>query len=199
MIMSNEELTYEQVAKAAEVIIGRNERVTIERVRRLIGYGDMIQIVGFLRRWQKEKLAKKESSSEAQATEVTKPSLSETSEISKTPHLDEMEQDEVVVVVGNNGHKPRRRSQMFSFERLQKEPVVIQSLFWALHQIRQQKNGSIELHLLEKSHMTEMMLEVEAEIRKIKRQAKEEINQLMQEYCKMLLQFETERKALRSV
>ncbi|MCF6776676.1 DNA-binding protein [Thiotrichales bacterium 19X7-9] len=185
--MADQELTYEQVVEAAETIVKNNERVTIERVRRLIGYGDMIKIVNFLRRWQKDKSSQKEVETKAQPKGSAPPKTKKSS-------------DEVVVVVGNNGngYKGRhRRNQAFSFERLQQEPIAIQALFWALHQIRQHKNCAIEQHQLEKNSMNEMMMEVEDKIREIKRSAKEEINQIMQQHCKISLQFDTERKKLR--
>ena len=187
--MADQELTYEQVVVAAEAIVKKNERVTIERVRRLIGYGDMIKIVNFLRRWQKEKNAHKGAETKARQKE----SASIAPKAKKSA-------DEVVVVVGNNahGHKGRhRRNQLFSFERLQQEAIGVQALFWALHQVRQHKNCAIEQHQLEKNSMNEMIMDAEDKIRAIKRSAKEEINQLMQQNCKISLQFETERKKLR--
>ncbi|MCF6764170.1 DNA-binding protein [Thiotrichales bacterium 19S3-7] len=185
--MADQELTYEQVVIAAEKIVKNNERVTIERVRRLIGYGDMIKIVNHLRRWQKEKnltqAQDKKSHAETPRTQAKQSS------------------DEVVVVVNNtnaNNHKSRhRRNQAFSFERLQKESVAVQALFWALYQIRQQKNCAIEQYQLEKNSMNEMMMDVEDKIRAIKRSAKEEITKLMQQHYKISLNFQSERKKLR--
>ncbi|MCF6767372.1 DNA-binding protein [Thiotrichales bacterium 19S11-10] len=180
--MADQELTYEQVVQAAERILNRNERVTIERVRRMIGHGDMLQIVGFLRQWQKDKTKKVAVKAETDAKMTTS-------------------KDEVVVVVGdsnkiNQRHRNKRIAN-FSFERLSEESVATQSLFWSLYHVRQQKNTAIELHQIEKNSMTEMMMDVEAQIRRIKRQAKEEINQLMQQYCKISIQYEAEKSKLR--
>lgn len=218
--MADEDLSYEKVVQAAEEIIEKNERLTLERIRRSLGFGDMIKIAGYLRRWQQAKAkekAKNKPENDGNLQQAKAHSTSNTDDHDKNSRSDnnhshknnhhkkaqkknnhQKKSDEVVVVINErkNNHY-HSKLPPFDAERLAKEKPVIQALFWAILEIKLKKNCVIEYHQNEKNTMWQLLMDAENQIRQLKSKAKDDIAKLMHEQCKVSFDFTSQRDKLR--
>ena len=183
-------ITYDEVINAAQSILKKGERYTLEKIRRYIGKGNHSQIAEMLRKWQSNKHSKNKNKGKNNAQQPRH---------SKRPHKSAHKH------VGFQHHqrdftetyRQIKPSEPFSEERLEQEPTLIQSLFLAVHAVREKKSEALERHQCQQNDLQNMQMRADQEVIQIQKSARLQINKLLEEHARIRTQRERDIEALR--
>jgi|APSaa5957512535_1039671.scaffolds.fasta_scaffold21654_2 CMP-2-keto-3-deoxyoctulosonic acid synthetase len=182
-------ITYDEVINAAQSILKKGERYTLEKIRRYIGKGSHSQIAEILRKWQTSKHSKNKNKNNAQQ-----------SRHSKRPH--KPAHQHAGFQHGQRDftetYQQIKPSEPFSEERLEQESVLIQSLFLAVYTVREKKSEALERHQRQQNDLQSMQMRADQEVIQIQKSARSKINILLEEHARIRTQRERDIEMLRA-
>ena len=180
-------LSYQDVVKVADIISKSGKKVRIDEVRSEIGYGDYAQIAAFLRRWQNsnEKINDRpQHKAAAKAnTNRQKPQNQNSSNF--------YQYDDASSYTFHSNDVP------FSIERFLKESESVKALFIAICCVKQDRNEVLEGMRKLKANTLSFYKQSDRDIRRIKMDARDKVRSLNSEFTKIYVSKEQEKSRLK--
>ena len=200
-------VNYQEVVKAAQSLLNKGERYTVEKIRRMIGNGTHVQIAEVLRKWQNSKRNKPKSAKQQNPAQKGEGSpRQQRHKFNKNkPHdnrRNTRRKPMPIQLDQGESYEIFRSSEPFSKEKLAIENPLVQSLFWAIHEVREQKSSILEDYRQSKSALAHLRHEVDQSVMAIKKRGREDVRKLSEELARLKtvrdMEIEGIRKALLS-
>ena len=193
---SGDALSYQRVASAADHLLNAGKKINTEAVRRTLGFGHHAQISQYLRKWRAANGIKGPPHKGGNKRGMT----GRNAKKGKSAGASNRHQSR------QGGPAPEGEtyapavtpSRPFSLEWLEKQSSCVQALFWAIYMVRSHRSSVLEeTRCRHEADMTECK-EKDAEIRAIKRQARDKTRHLYSEMTRVRLNTHQEIERLRN-
>jgi hypothetical protein len=184
---SENNLSYEDVAKIADIISKSGNKIRVDEVRKEIGYGDHAQIVFFLRKWQSSNI---KGDNRVQAKTIAKPQNNR-----QKPQKQNSNQfyqyDDASSYTFQHADAP------FCLDTFLKQSDTVKALFMAICCIKQEKCEVQEQLRRLKASSLSFYKQSDRDIRRIKMEARDKVKALSSEFAKVYVIKEQEMNRLK--
>jgi hypothetical protein len=179
-------VSYDEVVSAAQNILKKGERYTLEKIRRILGKGNHSKIAEHLRQWQIAKASKQKSSSGSNNRHIKR---NQRSTPSWKPRGHST--DETVIT--------KKPSQPFSIDRLSDESITVRSLFCSILYTKESRAFALEERQKYQQDVVDMSRDADKQVVELKKKSRAEINKLMEDHARLRNQLDKEVFSLRSI
>jgi hypothetical protein len=177
-------ISYDEVVSAAQSILKKGERYTLEKIRRVLGKGSHSKIAEHLRQWQIVKASRQKTSNISNNKNLKRNQRS-TSSWKQRAHS----AHEAVIT--------KKPSQPFSMDRFSKEPMVIRSLFCSILYTKESRAFALDERQRFQQNVVDMSRDADKKVVELKKKNRLEINKLMEEHARLRNQLDKEMYSLR--
>lgn len=187
---SGEDVSYQQVVSIAESIINSGHKVKVEQVRRQLGAGTHASIATHLRKWQKNYNKNHKINSKQQNNKNHK----RNAKSHKYNHKQKLPPN---LPSDDETYSPVVRPDPFNLETFMKESEIVKSLFLAICCVKQRRAKFVDDNQKTKAQTFEIQRQANAQIRRMKLEARQQVVQLSAQITKITLAQNSERSKIK--
>ncbi len=195
-------VSYDEVIGSAQAILKKGERYSIEKIQENLGKGSRAQVAEMLKKWQINKNQKHRNKTQGQNKQQGQGQNQGKQQQGRNQNQQRPRQQPKNTNTNKNQnqrkqvdyhnlhqdftetYRKKAPSEPFSEKRLEAESTVVNALFWAIHEVKKKRAEALEVHQQKNSAVMSMRMKVDKDVIQIKKEVRQKLNVLQEEYAK---------------